>query len=191
MFDFIRLAQDPAYQELKKEDIATASGDGVSVSIIAGKAFGVESKVFKEDVLSCFHSIFGSQVYTRTPAYYMDFTLDPGATLSQEIPSGWTAFSYTLTGTSVFGDASAAKAVEAHHTVVFSSKSNETHVVASNPSQDTSSRFVLIAGAPLGEPVAQHGPFVMNNREQLHQAMSDYQMGRNGFERAPSWSSGN
>jgi redox-sensitive bicupin YhaK (pirin superfamily) len=165
---------DPAYQELKKEDIATASGDGVSVSIIAGKAFGVESKV-----------------YTRTPAYYMDFTLDPGATLSQEIPSGWTAFSYTLTGTSVFGDASAAKAVEAHHTVVFSSKSNETHVVASNPSQDTSSRFVLIAGAPLGEPVAQHGPFVMNNREQLHQAMSDYQMGRNGFERAPSWSSGN
>jgi hypothetical protein len=37
---------------------------------------------------------------------------------------------------------------------------------------------VLIAGQPLNEPIAQHGPFVMNTREQLHQAVQDFNAGR-------------
>ena len=39
---------------------------------------------------------------------------------------------------------------------------------------------LLIAGMPLGEPIAQHGPFVMNTREEVMQAMADYQAGRLG-----------
>ena len=39
-------------------------------------------------------------------------------------------------------------------------------------------RVLLIAGAPLGEPIAQHGPFVMNTREQLFEAVKDFQAGR-------------
>jgi redox-sensitive bicupin YhaK (pirin superfamily) len=49
--------------------------------------------------------------------------------------------------------------------------------------------FVLIAGRPIGEPVAQYGPFVMNTDEELRQAMSDYQLSRNGFEAAARWRS--
>ena len=41
-------------------------------------------------------------------------------------------------------------------------------------------RALLIAGAPLGEPIAQYGPFVMNTREQLLQAVEDFQAGRLG-----------
>jgi hypothetical protein len=40
------------------------------------------------------------------------------------------------------------------------------------------SRLILVAGAPLREPIAQHGPFVMNSREQIEQAVEDYHAGR-------------
>ena len=39
-------------------------------------------------------------------------------------------------------------------------------------------RAVLIAGKPLGEPVVQYGPFVMNTREEIEQALDDYRKGR-------------
>ena len=53
----------------------------------------------------------------------------------------------------------------------------------------TESHFVLIAGEPIGEPIAQHGPFVMNTKEELEQAFSDYSLGKNGFEKARNWKS--
>jgi redox-sensitive bicupin YhaK (pirin superfamily) len=39
-------------------------------------------------------------------------------------------------------------------------------------------RFILVAGRPLGEPVVQYGPFVMNTREEIEQAFADYRDGR-------------
>jgi hypothetical protein len=54
---------------------------------------------------------------------------------------------------------------------------------------EKASRFIFLSGQPLNEPVVQHGPFVMNTREQIAQAYDDYQMGRNGFEGAPQWKS--
>jgi redox-sensitive bicupin YhaK (pirin superfamily) len=41
-------------------------------------------------------------------------------------------------------------------------------------------RFLLVAARPIGEPVARHGPFVMNTREEIHQAVRDFQEGRIG-----------
>jgi hypothetical protein len=46
-----------------------------------------------------------------------------------------------------------------------------------------------LAGQPIGEPVVQHGPFVMNSQEEIAQTFEDYRHGRNGFERAHSWRS--
>ena len=43
---------------------------------------------------------------------------------------------------------------------------------------ETPGRFILVAGRPIGEPVARYGPFVMNTREEIHQAARDYQAGR-------------
>ena len=48
---------------------------------------------------------------------------------------------------------------------------------------------MLIGGSPLNEPIKQHGPFVMNTHEQIHQAIKDYQSGTNGFQGAAQWES--
>ena len=47
----------------------------------------------------------------------------------------------------------------------------------------------MLAGQPLNEPIAQHGPFIMNKREELYTAFDDFQEGKNGFEGAPQWES--
>lgn len=48
-------------------------------------------------------------------------------------------------------------------------------------------KFVLIGGQPLNEPIYQHGPFVLNTKQQVYKAFSDYQNGVNGFQNADNW----
>ncbi len=50
-------------------------------------------------------------------------------------------------------------------------------------------RFVLIGGEPLGEPVVQFGPFVMNTQEEIDQTIDDFENYVNGFEKAMHWRS--
>ena len=54
-------------------------------------------------------------------------------------------------------------------------------IVVSNPADSVEPlEFLLIGGVPLNEPVARYGPFVMNTREEIYQAVEDYQSGRMG-----------
>ncbi|KAG0041125.1 hypothetical protein BGZ83_002320, partial [Gryganskiella cystojenkinii] len=55
--------------------------------------------------------------------------------------------------------------------------------------KDEDAHFVFIAGEPLREPIVQHGPFVMNSREEIYETFNDYQSSKNGFERAKNWRS--
>nr|XP_002131723.4 pirin-like [Ciona intestinalis] len=155
---------EPAYQELLSKDIPKPSKDGVKVAVISGEALGVKSKI-----------------YTRTPTSYLDFTLDPGAKHTQAIPEGWTSFVYTLLGTAII----AGEEVSAHHIVVFGDGDS---IQLENRSNELT-RFLLIAGEPVNEPVVQHGPFVMNTQEEVQRTLYEFQQGLNGFERAPAWKS--
>ncbi|XP_037104468.1 pirin [Syngnathus acus] len=159
---------EPAYQELRSSEIPKPSQGGVTVAVISGEALGAKSKV-----------------YTRTPTMYLDFLLKTGAQHVQPVPSGWTAFIYTLSGTIHVGPDEEQHKVEPHHTVVLGDGDS---VRFENKGSDIS-RFVLIAGEPLNEPVVKHGPFVMNTQEEIKQAISDYTNGQNGFERALNWRS--
>ena len=158
---------EPNYQELQEKDIPRVDEGGVKVIIIAGESFGVKSPV-----------------YTRTPTMYLDFTLQPGAVVHQAVPEGWNAFTFVLEGDVVFGKEDS-RPIEASHTVVFS---NGDGLSAWNKGT-VPTRFVLVAGKPLNEPVAQYGPFVMNTQAELTEAVYDFRSGRNGFENAHTWRS--
>ncbi|KAK5874188.1 hypothetical protein PBY51_019160 [Eleginops maclovinus] len=159
---------EPAYQELKASRIPKPSQGGVTVAVISGEALGAKSKV-----------------YTRTPTLYLDFKMQKDALHVQPVPSGWTTFIYTLSGSVHVGPDEEQQKVEPHHTVVFG---DGDCVKVQNKGLEVS-HFVLIAGEPIKEPVEQHGPFVMTTEEEITQAIRDYQTGRNGFEGAINWRS--
>ena len=127
----------------------------------------------------------------------LDVTLQPGGTLEQELPEGWNAFSYVLNGAVTFNEPtdSTADATETllprYHFGVFTNNASQTHVRASVPEgSHESSRFILVAGQPLDQPIVQYGPFVTTSRAEIMQAMTDFQTHSNGFERADRWESG-
>ncbi|XP_075053083.1 pirin isoform X1 [Mixophyes fleayi] len=158
----------PEYQELKSASIPKPSKDGVTVTVISGESMGVKSKV-----------------YTRTPTLYLDFKLEKGAKHTQAVPKGWTAFIYTLHGVIHVGPTDAQQKIEPHHTAVLD---DEDSVQFENK-DDELCHFVLIAGEPIKEPVVQHGPFVMNTAQEIAQTLEDYNMNKNGFEKAKTWKS--
>lgn len=157
---------EPAYQELKGSEVPLAEKDGVTAKVIAGTAFGVTSPV-----------------YTRTPTAYLDFRMGPGTKLEQAIPEGWNAFAYVLEGSVVLGE-EGSKPIEEKHTVIL--ERSGANLLAWNKGS-VPNRFILIAGQPLGEPVARYGPFVMNTQQEIDEAFRDYRGAKNGFEKARTW----
>jgi len=149
----------PRYQELPSKKIPTAQNDGVQVKVIAGESMGEKTVI-----------------ETRTPIIYLHFTLQPNAQVVQTIPQNYNAFAYVINGKGLFGD----KQISAHkeQIVLFEQNGNDIIIKASN---DISSLDVLlIAGVPLGEPVARYGPFVMNTEDEIKQAILDYNTGKMG-----------
>lgn len=150
------------------KDIAEATKDGIKVKVIAGEALGTKSPV-----------------YTRTPTMYLDFTLKPGAHLQQPIPVSWNAFVYVLEGEGIFGSPKSLS-VTGHHLLLLGS--GDGLEVWNKSSKNL--RFILVGGQPLGEPVKQLGPFVMNTEEEIDQTIDDFENFVNGFEKARHWRSG-
>jgi len=157
---------EPRYQELKAKDIPHVTKDGVTAIVIAGEALGVSAKV-----------------QTLTPTHYLHFIMDAKSELRQPIPEGWTSFVYTLSGEARFGSDDAKAAVKPNYTLVLSKEGNGLLVKTG----EEKAEFVLISGKPIGEPIVQYGPFVMNTQKEIMQAFQDYQYGRNGFENAAKW----
>eukprot|EP00741_Cyanophora_paradoxa_P000750 tig00000441_g723.t1 len=144
---------EAGYQELLAKDVPVAKGEGVTVRVIAGKSLGTEAKV-----------------YTRTPTMYLDVKLEPGARFVQPVQPDFEGFAYVLSGAGKFGGEGHEGLP--HHCLVLG-PGDELPVVAG----DKGVRFVIVAGRPIGEPVVQHGPFVMNTREQIQEAIRDYMNG--------------
>ncbi|KAF3766279.1 hypothetical protein M406DRAFT_257621 [Cryphonectria parasitica EP155] len=163
---------EPRYRDLRAAEIPKAEADDgkVSVKVISGKSQGVDSV----------------QDLAYTPVWLLDVTVRPGGTLAQEVPKGFNAFVYTLEGTTRFG--AEKKEVGRYHNVVFEEEGDL--IVAENDKDSAQdARFVIVAGQILDQPVVQYGPFVVTSREEVMEAMFDYQTHSNGFERAEGWAS--
>src|SRR3990172_4431952 len=107
-----------------------------------------------------------------TDPLYLDVELPAGAAFTQPLAGERNAFIYVFEGSANVGAAAAARALTTHSAGVLA-PGNLVEVSAGA----AGARFLLLAGRPLGEPVVQHGPFVMNTREEIEQAIRDYQNG--------------
>jgi len=107
-----------------------------------------------------------------TDPLYVDVELPAGATFTQPVKMGYNAFMYVFEGSANVGAPDAARTLPTHAAGVLA-QGDRVEVAASA----AGARFLLLAGRPLGEPVVQHGPFVMNTREEIEQAIRDYQSG--------------
>ena len=107
-----------------------------------------------------------------TEPLYVDVELPAGAAFTQPLPAAHNAFIYVFEGSAEAGPAGAAKTIGTHAAGVLAS-GERVEVTGGTDG----ARFLLLAGRPLGEPVAQYGPFVMNTSEEIEQAIRDYQNG--------------
>ncbi len=142
----------PRYQEVSAESIPLAAASGVRARVVAGEALGVKGPVTE----------------IAASPLYMDVALAPGAEFVQSVPQGHTALAYVFEGEGDF----AGTRVAAVRMAVFGEGDRVVVRADQNPV-----RFMLIAGAPFREPIAPYGPFVMNTREEIQQALEDLRNG--------------
>jgi quercetin 2,3-dioxygenase len=114
----------------------------------------------------------GSGARLSTDPLYLDVRLPAGAEFSAPIAAGHSAFLYTYEGSASIGTPGAAPLP--HRAAGVLSDGDGVRVQAGAEGV----RFLLLAARPLREPVVQYGPFVMNTREEIEQALADYRDGR-------------
>jgi quercetin 2,3-dioxygenase len=150
-----------AYRDIQPDEIpvVTLPGGG-SVKVIAGTAT-VDGQ-----------STPGPIQGLATDPLYFDVELPAGASFAHAINGEYSAFVYAYEGTVSVGPADAARTLKTHSAGVLSPGDRVEITAEAGPA-----RFILLAGRPLGEPVVQYGPFVMNTRDEIEQAMRDYQSG--------------
>ncbi len=152
----------PRYQEFAPDKIPVVKrADGATVRVVAGESEGVR----------------GAVVGIATRPLYLDVSLPAGRSFEQATPQAHTGLVYVFEGEGEVGvgDASAGKQMTSGQLGVLSD-GEALRVVA----RERSLRFLLLAAQPLHEPVVRYGPFVMNTREEIHQAIRDFRSGALG-----------
>jgi len=150
------------YRDIQPEEIPAAelSGGG-RVKVIAG-TLELEGR-----------RIPGPIQGTSTDVSYFDVALPAGGRFSHPVDGTYSAFVYPFEGRLRIGDAATAQVLDAHKAGVLG-PGEHIEVAAAD---EAGARFLLLIGRPLREPVVQYGPFVMNTREEIEQAISDYLRG--------------
>jgi redox-sensitive bicupin YhaK (pirin superfamily) len=145
------------YRDLQADKIPTVAMDnGGVVRVIAGQAT-VDGQV-----------VTGPIDKITTQPIFIDVRLPAGASFRQDLPMGHNAFVYPFEGSVTIAGALLAT----HQAGVLSAGD---HLVVHSPA---AARFLLLAAKPLDEPIVQYGPFVMNSRSEIEQAIVDYQRGQ-------------
>jgi redox-sensitive bicupin YhaK (pirin superfamily) len=154
----------PRYQDLRAREVAMASSPdgGALIRIIAGEIAG--------------HKGPGS---TYTPMTLVHATLSPGAGLSLPWRADYNALVYVMAGQGTAG--TEARPIGTGQLAVFGpGDAVSVSALAVQESRSPNLDILILGGRPIGEPVAWMGPFVMNTREEIMQAVADYQAGRLG-----------
>jgi len=152
--------REPWYRDIAPAEVPLWRGEGAqagaSAYVIAGRTHGVEGAVQRD----------------ATEPLYLDVHLEPGARFEQALPETHNAFLYVYRGELSVADT----AVKRQRMAILANTPGSNGVVLQAGAEGA--KAVLIAGAPLNEPIAQYGPFVMNTQQELVQAVQDFQAGR-------------
>ena len=116
--------------------------------------------------------INGPERRLTTDPLYLDLNLQPGERFEHALPAEHTAFAYAYEGSANVGEGEDARELPRQAAGVLSPGGRVVVSAGQN-----GARLILIAGKPIREPVVQYGPFVMNTREEIEQAIQDYQRG--------------
>uniref|UniRef100_UPI00260B2B15 pirin family protein n=1 Tax=Oleiagrimonas sp. TaxID=2010330 RepID=UPI00260B2B15 len=145
----------PRYQDIAPEKIPdVVPYAGVKVRVVAGRFGDTEGPING----------------VATKPLYLDVALEPGASLQVPVPSGHNAFAYVFEGDA----ARVAGETLGRSELAVLSDGDTVQLDAG----DHATRVLLVAGRPLREPVARYGPFVMNTRKEIIEAVEDFNAGR-------------
>jgi len=144
----------PTYRAVRNSEIPTEPLEGGGhIKVIAGRTdCGTAGSI---------------EITTVTPLFF-DITLGQGGTFSQAVPASHQGFVYTIEGTAAVGPQ--ATTLPAGSLGVFGPGDR-----ISVGSSGSAARFLLVAGREISEPIARYGPFVMNTRQEILQAIRDFQ----------------
>ena len=144
----------PWYRDFAAADLPGFITDsGVGVTVIAGES----------------HGIIGAVTRQVTEPLYLDLSLPAGTRFAQRLDTDHNAFAYVYRGEITI----AGQSVPSQRMAILNNDSDGVLIEANNEA-----KVLLIAGRPLGEPIAQYGPFVMNTEQEIYQALKDYREGR-------------
>lgn len=150
----------PRYQALGSEDFGAATGEGWTAEVIAGSLFGVTGPAT-----------------THTPVGLARLSAQPGAALRLSVDSGHTAAIYAIAGSADVGPTGTH--LDPRHLAVF--ERTDGDVLVSIPA-DVELPFdgFILTGQPIDQPIARYGPFVMNTKAEILEAIDDFNAGRMG-----------
>ncbi len=144
----------PWYRDIQSAEVPEfTTAEGVKVRVIAGRSHGIDGAMQRE----------------VTDPLYLDLEIPAGAGFAQALAPSHNAFVYVYRGGLQIGGTQ----VPAQRMAILAGGGDGVELSAAAPS-----RALLIAGRPLGEPIAQYGPFVMNTNDEILQAVQDYQSGK-------------
>jgi redox-sensitive bicupin YhaK (pirin superfamily) len=151
----------PRYQAIPADSLRLLTSDdgGALVRLIAGDIAG-----------------FDGPGVTHTPITYAHVTLAPGAHLTVPWNRDFSAFAYVLGGRGTVG--AEERPLETDELAVFGR--GDHLVVRAIDRQTDPLEVLLLGGLPIREPIAHYGPFVMNTRAEILEAIEDFQAGRLG-----------
>ena len=143
----------PEYQEIRPQAIPEVDDDGASIRVVAGR-YGSQQ---------------GPVSDPNTAFQFLDVSLSGGSTFTHSMPESHTAFIYLFEGEAVIGN----DRLKEQQLAVLD---NGERLVLTAGGEGA--RLLLVAGSAVGEPIVQYGPFVMNTRAEIEQALDDFRDGR-------------
>lgn len=144
----------PGYQPLLAADMGTVELDGGTVTVVAGEYQGVSGPA-----------------KTATTINLWRARLEAGSSMDMAFPATDNAAVFVMEGSIT---ANGAK-VGQHELVLFNNEGTDIHLEAGD-----GAHLLVLSGTPLGEPIVAHGPFVMNSRDEIIQAYTDFEAGKFG-----------